>query len=263
LPSFYGDDYYAHVGRRRTRPKQAAWDLLRDVSSGADGRHGGWKLLQPLFERIATWRFDVNVPLDERSQMVIDVGCGFGDLLLYLKSRGCCVQGVELDPAAAETAHEYGVPVHVGDLQDLELPSASVDVGILQHSLEHLAEPNRVLGELARVIRPGGSLHIAVPNGAAAGLAIEKETWAFLSNPVHFWYFDEMTLRKLLRRHDFVVERIRYRTTWVNYWTPSRTQMKSGLPLLACERIGRVLARRLKSAAAGDILRAVATRAAA
>lgn len=51
----------------------------------------------------------------------------------------------------------------VGDLHDLDVPDASFDAVVLTEVLEHVAEPEQVLGELRRVLRPGGRLFLTVP----------------------------------------------------------------------------------------------------
>jgi SAM-dependent methyltransferase len=134
---------------------------------------------------------------------VLEVGSGFGDLLVYLRSRGCEVLGTDLSADAAAKGREYGVDIRVGNLADLGLPSASFDVAILCHSLEHVPNPNVELRELARVLRAGGKLHIAVPNGNAVRLELDGIHWAHLSHPLHFWYFDARTLVRLLETHGF------------------------------------------------------------
>ena len=102
LGRYHGAAYNAFMGRTRGPCKQAIWDFLRDTSSAAPGRGRGWQVLRPAMRRVAECVFDINIPLDgEAGRHVLDVGCGYGDLLLYLHSRGCSVQGVDLDERAA------------------------------------------------------------------------------------------------------------------------------------------------------------------
>lgn len=62
------------------------------------------------------------------------------------------------------TVHEgaRGADV-VADLHDLPITDGSVDAVLCTEVLEHVAEPDRVLAELARILRPGGSVLITVP----------------------------------------------------------------------------------------------------
>lgn len=255
LPAFYGGEYYAYAGRRRARTKQAVWDLLRDVGSGV--RLGP---LRPLGDVVARRVFDIHVTLVGTSPRVLDIGCGFGDLLIYLKERGADVQGVEFDAAAAEVGARHGVPIHVGGLDDLRLPPASVDVAILQHSLEHVPDPRALLRELARIVRPGGTLHLALPNGAAAGLQHQRDSWGCLFAPEHFWYFDAATLGVLLQDLGFAPTRVSHHTIWANHRRLWQTRLPEVGRLGVLREALPVLLEHLRRRDAGDILRLVAER---
>ena len=192
---------------------------------------------------------------------VIEMGCGYGDLLLYLKSRGCDVQGVDFDPRAARKAAEYSVPVHVGDLASARLASRSFDVGIMCHSLEHVPDPVAEVREFARILKPGGRLHIAVPNGHALGLALYGTEWMHLSLPIHFWFFDSITLASLLERHGFVIARPPTSASRLHYVERWMRGHRTDGPVHATQAFARHLSRSLAAENAGDVLRIVATRA--
>ncbi|MDQ6910194.1 MAG: class I SAM-dependent methyltransferase, partial [Actinomycetota bacterium] len=109
------------------------------------------------------------------------------------------------------------------------------------------------------LLRPGGSLHIAVPNGAAPGLEIQREKWGALCYPMHFWYFDAPTLASLLTKAGFAV-------TWsssadivghhVAFWG-RRLRVD---PLPAAREMVTAVTRRLRTPLRGDVLRVVAQR---
>jgi SAM-dependent methyltransferase len=216
IGSYYKTGYNAFVGRTRGPFKQRVWNWLRDANALPAGSQLGW--LRPLFGPLAEWAFDINVPLNGQTGLrVMELGCGYGDLLIYLKSRGCEVQGVDFDSRAAEKGGEYGVPIHVGSLAELRLPAASFDVGIMCHSLEHVPDPAAELSEFARILKPGGRLHIAVPNGGAVGLRLEGAEWMHLSHPLHFWFFDAVTLVSLLDQQGFSPLQPPYSTSRTHY----------------------------------------------
>jgi SAM-dependent methyltransferase len=245
LGRYYGSSYYSYQGRGRSRPKQAVWDLLRDLSG------------KPVVGILPRLKFDIDV-VPGPGLSVVDVGCGYGDLLIYLRARGCEVQGVEFDSLAAEAGARYGIPIHVGPLDELKLRSRSIDVVVFQHSLEHLPDVRPVLAEAARILRPDGELHIAVPNGEAAGLRLQRAAWGCLFAPMHFWYFDEASLTSLLESIGFKVMRTRYRTIWVNH----RNLWRSELPCVGLRlagHVGRLLGAHLRPRS-GDILKLVASR---
>lgn len=59
-----------------------------------------------------------------------------------------------------ESAHKAVVKL---DLQDMDLPDASVDVVLTPHVLEHVPDTGRALSELYRVLSPGGRVFLQVP----------------------------------------------------------------------------------------------------
>jgi arsenite methyltransferase len=103
--------------------------------------------------------------------VVVDVGCGAGtDLLLAARRigpRGRAI-GVDMTEAmrrrAAEGAAACGltnVEVRKGDATRLPIDDRSVDIVISNGVLNLVPEKERAVGEIARVLRPGGRVQIA------------------------------------------------------------------------------------------------------
>ncbi len=94
---------------------------------------------------------------------VVDVGAGTGFLaigLAPLVARVHCVDAsaAMLDQARRNLAAHANVRYHVSDGERLPLPDASVDAVVANMYLHHAPDPARALGEMARVLRPGGRL---------------------------------------------------------------------------------------------------------
>lgn len=101
--------------------------------------------------------------------VVLDVGCGPGHVARYLQDAGVDVAGLDLTPAMAAQAHarQPGVPCVVADLRRLPVADAHAAGIVAFYSLIHLQRselPGAVEG-LARALRPGGVLLIAVHGG--------------------------------------------------------------------------------------------------
>jgi methionine biosynthesis protein MetW len=89
---------------------------------------------------------------------VLDLGCGSGELLAYLKrERGCSGYGIELDDAKVLAATKRGVEVIQLNLEEgLALfDDASFDVVLQLDTLQHLRNTAHMLRETARVGRIG------------------------------------------------------------------------------------------------------------
>ena len=101
---------------------------------------------------------------------VLEVGAHTGYFSDRLRSRGCLVTAVEMDPAAAQRATARANHVIVGDIEDAQVReqlAGPFDVILYMHVLEHLVDPWRVLRESHSLLKAGGSLIILIPNVAA------------------------------------------------------------------------------------------------
>ena len=253
--------YNAFDGRRRSARAQALWDFLRDSFSRPRNARLSTRLARFAAAPLARWLFDINVRIDGREGMrVLEVGSGYGDILMYLRSRGCEVLGTDLSPSAAARAAENGVEVRVGNLVDLHLPGGSFDAAIMSHSLEHVPDPNAELRELHRILAPGGLLHIAVPNGAAVRLVTDGTEWIQLSHPFHFWFFDPDNLVAMIRRHGFEPVAPPQTTTRHHAFGLWRTELRTLGFLFATRRFLRFLRGSLYNPQGGDVLRLVCRR---
>ena len=107
---------------------------------------------------------------------VLDVGCRDGWSLEYLK-RGCpngftffprskqfhntC--GIELSHETAEYAKAKGRNIIQGDIRNLVIEENAFDVIFTRHCLEHLDKPLSALRNIAKMLKPGGTLLAIVP----------------------------------------------------------------------------------------------------
>lgn len=91
---------------------------------------------------------------------VLDLGCGAGFLSNYLGARGHRVVGLDASAHSLTVAraHDAGGTVRYeqGDALSLRHANASFDVVCAMDFLEHVDAPERIVGEAARVLRPGG-----------------------------------------------------------------------------------------------------------
>lgn len=91
---------------------------------------------------------------------VLDLGCGRGFWLGWMAEQGISCIGVERAVDRAQQAARLG-PVAAADGARLPLRDGAVSLVWCIHVLHHLPDPNKVLGEIRRVLRPGGHLVLA------------------------------------------------------------------------------------------------------
>jgi 2-polyprenyl-3-methyl-5-hydroxy-6-metoxy-1,4-benzoquinol methylase len=97
---------------------------------------------------------------------VLDVGCAEGAASDPLRARGATwISGIEIHPEAAAQAAERYDEVEVGDaFAAVDRVTGPFDTILCYDVLEHLVDPAALLFRLREVARPGGRLHVSVPN---------------------------------------------------------------------------------------------------
>jgi len=146
-------------------------------------------------ERAALFKRYVGGP----GRRVLDLGCRDGALTrAYLDGNE--VVGFDADREALAAAARLGIETNWADLdQPLEVPDASFDVVVAGELLEHLRDPQALVAEIRRVLRPGGTLVASVPNAYRL-----KGRLRFLfgrppeSDPTHLQMFSAAEVRTLL-----------------------------------------------------------------
>jgi 2-polyprenyl-3-methyl-5-hydroxy-6-metoxy-1,4-benzoquinol methylase len=93
---------------------------------------------------------------------VLEVGCGTGDFLAWLQSKGLDVSGVEFAESANRV--KYDGPLYVGRMEDIALQDSSYDAILLLNVIEHLSDPQMVLRKIRRALKPNGVLLLRHPN---------------------------------------------------------------------------------------------------
>ena len=152
---------------------------------------------------------------------LVDVGAGRGEILRAAKEAGWEAIGIEPSSMFADyAANHSGAEVLCKSLEDCGLPDKSIDTVILSAVLEHLYQPNEVVQEIARILRPGGALFIDVPNEVGLYFRIGNlyqhlrgRDWvvnlAPTFSPFHVFGFTPKSLTALLSKHGFKVKKWR------------------------------------------------------
>jgi 2-polyprenyl-3-methyl-5-hydroxy-6-metoxy-1,4-benzoquinol methylase len=106
--------------------------------------------------------------LPESNKRVLEIGCGEGATLEWLKQIRYCEEswGIELTKNAAETAKTKVDKVIVTDIENdnVDLPKDYFDLILCLDVLEHLQDPWRIMSMLVTWLRPQGTLLASIPN---------------------------------------------------------------------------------------------------
>ena len=108
--------------------------------------------------------FKIIANLIEKNTRVLDVGCGDGTLMQFLKdNKEIDVRGIEISQNNVQKCIEKGLTVIEGDAEkDLaQFPDSSFDFVILSQTLQAFLDPEKVISELLRV---GKKAIVTIPN---------------------------------------------------------------------------------------------------
>lgn len=126
---------------------------------------------------------------------LLDVGCGDGSFLRLARTCGWEVVGVDPDPKAVANGTRRGLTVHQGGIEHLAGKGELFDVITLNHVIEHVYEPVRLLQACHSLLRPDGQLWLETPNLAGFGHARFRKNWRGLEPPRHLVIFNPSALR--------------------------------------------------------------------
>jgi|CXWL01.1.fsa_nt_gi SAM-dependent methyltransferase len=159
----------------------------------------------PLFEKMVRWfrRRRAGV-LHNRVPRgpVLDVGCGRGMMLSYLRELGYEAHGLELSETAAWNARNtLKLEVATGDFLTSPHEKNRYNAVIFWHSLEHFANPVSAIARAYELLKPGGVLAVAVPNYDSWQARLFGRYWFHLDVPRHYFHFGPKALEAVLNRH--------------------------------------------------------------
>lgn len=133
--------------------------------------------------------------------VVLDVGCGIGDLLNF-NSRAI---GVDINPYNILICKNRGLNASIMEIDRLSFSDGTFDSVLLDNVLEHIENPEALVSEIYRVLKPDCRLMVGVP-----GIKGQK------SDQDHKVFYDEKLLKALANTHNFQVEKNFYMPFFLN-----------------------------------------------
>lgn len=118
----------------------------------------------------------------------LDVGCGIGDFCLFRPNT----TGIDINPFNIEYCKKLGVKEAYVIKDGFPLQNQTFDSALLDNVLEHLEQPEVVLNDVKRVLKPGGVLVVGVPG-----------VKGFASDSDHKIFYDEPKLVKTMQENGF------------------------------------------------------------
>lgn len=156
---------------------------------------------------------ETNAPAFVPDGILLDIGCGNGRFLSNMQALGWNAQGVEFSETGVQACRKSGLAVHHGTLESAAFASDSFDVVTARHLIEHLPDPSGFVREVARILKPGGTLLLETPNADSLGRAWLGPKWFANEVPRHIFLFNEKNLELLLTRNGLQKQASRQSTT--------------------------------------------------
>lgn len=193
----YNPDYDMLI----THPQPSLDNLPRyyespDYISHTDGKRSFFEKLYHFIKKIALSNKLKLINAHSNQGALLDIGAGTGEFLSVAKNNGWNVTGIEPSSKAKAIAENKGVSF-VPNLDSI--PSQSFDVITMWHVLEHVPDLDHQINELKRIVKPNGTIIIAVPNFNSFDAKHYGKFWAAFDVPIHFWHFSKTAIQKLFR----------------------------------------------------------------
>lgn len=228
-----------------TFPKPNEKDLHKYYESDAYISHtdGKGSLVEVLYQFVK--RFSLKRKLNLLNELhpnkgkLLDIGAGTGDFLALAKSNGWHITGIEPSDRAKTIAVKKGVEfVESTD----SLQAESFDVITMWHVLEHVPNLEKQIKELKRLLKPDGTIIVAVPNFRSFDAKYYRRFWAGFDVPRHLWHFSKKAIKQLFLKEKMKVEKIlpmkfdafyvsllseKYKTGYMNFFKAFYIGLKS------------------------------------
>lgn len=155
----------------------------------------------------------------ETGKLILDFGCGSDVFLNKMRALGWETIGMDFNVGTIGDVVSSG---HKGvlfndELAWNEIQDDSIDVIRLNHVVEHLYEPSKILDKLYSKLRNGGIIYMSTPNINGVSATRFKSNWWGLDCPRHVMLFSPNTLQTLLTKSGFSESRIYHESISKDY----------------------------------------------
>jgi SAM-dependent methyltransferase len=120
------------------------------------------------------------------NKVVVDIGCGPGNLYATIGGSPKVLIGVDISPGALKMAQECGYMPLLADAENLPLADGCADLVVANATIHHCDDMSRVLAEAARIVKPGG---ILVTDKDAQSTALHLKGFGLFLREIRFFLY--------------------------------------------------------------------------
>jgi 2-polyprenyl-3-methyl-5-hydroxy-6-metoxy-1,4-benzoquinol methylase len=189
------DAYYRSYYQRK---KSSSGNLLRAVVKEALRRMGWFRTRHKLFLHLINRCHPPGV--------LLDYGCGDGQMLLIAKENGWDVIGADYSAEYAQTLRARGIEFRPMDnLRSSGISPQSIDCIVVKHVIEHIPDLEQFLLDCKAILKPHGIIAIKTPSRSSLRARLGLSKWHHVDPPEHQWSFQPQCFRFVMDSHGFEV----------------------------------------------------------
>ncbi len=151
-------------------------------------------LYQKVKQRALKKKVQLITKLNKGTGSILDIGAGTGEFLKVASEKGWKIYGAEPNEKARSISEKKDVFLKESFT---EFSNQKFDVITLWHVLEHVPNLHEAISQIENLLKPGGTLLIALPNYKSYDANYYKEFWAAYDVPRHLWHFSKESMNKL------------------------------------------------------------------
>lgn len=141
---------------------------------------------------------------------LLDIGVGTGLFMGIAQKKGFEVFGLDVSSYAIKAVGKKlniksEKKLVVSELTEKTYASNYFDVVNMRHSIEHVSDPEKLLKDVYKILKPGGIVAIATPNSFGWHAKLFKELWPHWSVPYHIQFFSKKSLEIVVKKSGFTI----------------------------------------------------------
>jgi 2-polyprenyl-3-methyl-5-hydroxy-6-metoxy-1,4-benzoquinol methylase len=199
-------------GMKFVNPRPDTTEISKYYESPDYVSHGGKKnVLNSLYRVVRYYAIKKKYKLVKnhaRGKKLLDIGCGTGEFIFFCNQMGFDVKGIEPGEKPRSFA-KANYQLNVQDEGYLDnIVDAEFDVITMWHVLEHVHQLHDRMNKIGEILKPGGTLIIAVPNSDSWDARFYGKFWAAYDLPRHLYHFSAETMKIFAGEHHFKIDKI-------------------------------------------------------
>ncbi len=202
----------ASCGMKFVNPRPDSEEISKYYESPNYVSHGGKKnILNYIYRIVRNYSIRKKYRLVKKyagNKKLLDIGCGTGEFIFFCNQMGFDVKGIE----PAEKPRLFANVKYQLDVQEESyldnIVDPEFDIITMWHVLEHVHLLHQRMQKIEEILKPDGSLIIAVPNSDSWDARNYGKFWAAYDLPRHLYHFSGETMKCLAKVHHFKIDKI-------------------------------------------------------